>query len=153
MKTKTILITAGIAITGLAILGYKKVTELQATFDKMTLYPVGVRNVKLGWLQTRLDIDVAFKNPTNMDFAVNGVVATLRRIYVNYKGKVLGVAEVNIDSITIPAYQTLVLKNLTVTVSNTDLLESAISLTEISLSDLQISAVVDVMGNEFILTQ
>lgn len=153
MKTKTLLITAGIAIAGIALLGYKKVTDLQATFDRMSLYPVGVRNIKVGWLQTKLDIDVAFKNPTNMDFAVNGVVATLRRIYVNYKGKVLGVAEVNIDSISIPAYQTLVIKDLTVIASNPDLLQNVIALTSISLSDLQITAVVDVMGTEFTLTQ
>lgn len=153
MKTKTLLITAGIAIAGIAVLGYKKATDLQATFDKMSLYPVGVRNIKVGWLQTKLDIDVAFKNPTNMDFAVNGVIATLRRIYVNYKGKVLGVAEVNIDSISIPAYQTLVIKDLTVIASNPDLLQNVIALTSISLSDLQITAVVDVMGTEFTLTQ
>jgi len=153
MKTKTILITAGLALAGIALIGYKKVTDLQATFDKMKLYPVGVRNIKIGWLQTKLDIDVAFKNPTNMDFAVNGVIATLRRIYVSYKGKTLGVAEVNIDSISIPAYQTLVIKNLTVIASNPDLLQNALSLTEISISDLQITAVVDVMGNEFTLTQ
>lgn len=155
MKTKNIIITAGIAVTALALFGYKKVADLQYVFERMTITPSAVRNFKIAnfGATIKFDLDVKLTNPTSQAFAVNGMVATLRALKINYKGKHLGDAFVNIDEISIPPYNFLILKNLPVAVATTTLLDNLSTLTSINVNDLQVTAIIEALGTEYTITQ
>jgi len=162
MKTKNILITAGVAIGAIALLGYRKATNLQYVFERMTITPAGVRNVKLTNFGSliKFELDVKLTNPTSQAFAVNGMVATLRALQISYKGKHFGDAFVNIDEISIPPYNSLVIKNLPVSVQTTTVLDSLSTISSvndlmniININDIKITAIIEALGTEYTITQ
>lgn len=119
----------------------------------MTIAPAGVRNIKVSLTSITFNLDVALKNPTGQDFAVSGYVATLKRIIINYKGQFLGVADVNIDEIGVPKFNTLVIRDLPVVVATSALLQNIMTITSLDYKDLQITAVVEALGTEYTITQ
>lgn len=152
MKTKHLLIGGGVAIAALALYGYKKVVDLTATFDAMTIKPSSIRKIKLSWSSLNFNLDVRINNPTAQDFAVNGLVATLKSIVINYKGKYLGTAVVNIDEIMIPKFSSLVIRDLPIIIENSELLENIWTITDLTINDLTITAVVEVLGSEYTIS-
>lgn len=153
MKTSHLII-GGVAVIGaVSYLGYKKVESLADTFDKMTIKPVGARNFKPSWGSLKFNLDVALHNPTAQDFAVNGMVATLKRLVMNYKGQFLGYADLNIDEISIPKFNTLVIRDLPITVGTGILIQNLLSVTSLDFNDLQITAVIEALGSEFTISQ
>lgn len=152
MKTKHLLIGGGVAIAALALYGYKKVVDLTATFDAMTIKPSSIRKIKLSWSSLTFNLDIRINNPTAQDFAVNGLVATLKSIVINYKGKYLGTAVVNIDEIMIPKFSSLVIRDLPIIIENSELLENIWTITDLTINDLTITAVVEVLGSEYTIS-
>lgn len=152
MKTKHLLIGGGVAIAALALYGYKKVVDLTATFDAMTIKPSSIRNPKLKWSSLTFDLDIRINNPTSQDFAVNGLVATLKSIVINYKGKFLGTAVVNIDEIMIPKFSSLVIRDLPILIENSVLLKNIWTITGLSVNDFTITGVVEVLGSEYTIS-
>ncbi len=155
--TKNLILLGGALIAGSFLIGLEKVSKLTAIFDKMTIKPNSLpRNVRASLSQIKFNIDIILSNPTKEDFAVSGYVATLSQVVVYYKGTFLGVAQVAIDQISVPAYQTLVLKNIEIVVATTTILNNVSTLatamdnmTVNLLNDLEFVGVVEVLGSYY----
>ncbi|WDO13049.1 hypothetical protein MH928_17220 [Flavobacterium sp. WW92] len=150
MKTKTILIGLGVAVVGLAILGAAKVKNLADIFDKMSIKPVGIRKISfLNLSSTKFNLDVRLVNPTNQAFSVNGVVATLTRLVIYYKGKYLAEADLNISEIEVPANGSVVISDIPVTADNLAALEVLFDFGNLNMKNLEITATVSALGIEY----
>lgn len=149
MKTKTLIVSGIGVLVALAVIGYKKVADLQAIFDKMTIDPAGIRNIKLSWSTVSFNLDVKLTNTTSQAFTVTGIPATFRRMYISYRGTFLGAAEVHLDAINIPAFSSVILKDLPVVVDTKAIISQLGNLQNISTNDLTVAAVIAVAGKEF----
>lgn len=154
MKAKTVLIGLGIAIGGLALVGWQKAKSLKDTFDKMSIVPVALRKVDfISLTTTRLNVDVRLVNPTQQAFSVSGVVATLKRLIVFYKGKYVGSADLNITAFDVPANGTSLIKDIPLTVENFAALSILLDIGNIDMKNLQITATIEALGSEYQITQ
>ena len=152
---KNLLIVGGLIAAGSIVLTTRKVTKLVAIFDKMTIKPSSFpRNIRLSFQQIRFNIDIVLANPTREDFAVSGYVATLTQVAVFYKDNFLGVANVSIDEISVPAYRTLILKDIDIAVATSTALNAIPGLitqmqTMSFMDDLKFTGVVEVLGSYY----
>jgi hypothetical protein len=154
MKAKTVLLGIGVAVAGLALVGWQKAKNLKDTFDMMSLVPVGIRKVDfISLTTTKLNVDIRLVNPTTQAFSINGVVATLKRLVVYYKGKYLGSADLNISAIDVPANGTALIKDIPVTVENLAAITVLLDLGNIDMKNLQITATIEALGSEYQITQ
>lgn len=150
MKTGTkIFIGAALFIGGLIALGYKKVSQLQQQLYTIAIAPFAVKNVKIGLKQISFDLDVIVKNNSAMEFYVTGaVIATLSRLEIVYKGKVIGTAQTNLDEVSIPAYGQTILKNIPVVIPTSELVNNITNISDV-LQKFTIIGYVDVLGVEY----
>ncbi|HEX8269756.1 MAG TPA: hypothetical protein VF581_07680 [Flavobacterium sp.] len=157
-SAKNVLIIGALILAGGVALGYKKVSNLMAIFEKMTIEPYSVpRNIRATWTQIDFNMDIILKNPTTHPFAVTGYVATLKQIMVYYKGTFLGVANLHLTEIAVPAYGSLVLPNVNIVVGTASLLSNAAALIPemqtMSMNqlynDLTFRGLVDVLGTQY----
>lgn len=149
MKGKNILILIGLFIAGSIALGYKKVTDLQDTFFKLTTAPYYFKNVRVGISEIKFDLDVIFKNPTLNDFYVTGsVFATLNKLHIIYQGKVIGIATLDLTELSIPANGQTVISDIPVTIPTASVLANIMNLPDI-MANFTIVAFVDILGTEY----
>ena len=126
MKTKTILLAAGAVIVGSSIIAYNKTQRLIQIFDKMTIKPASLpKKVKINLQTISFNIDIMLTNPTGEDFAVSGGIATLRQIAIYFKGQLLGYAQTNITTVSIPSYDKIIIHDIPVTFATINLVEVA----------------------------
>ncbi|MGQ2982131.1 hypothetical protein [Flavobacterium sp.] len=152
MKAKTLLITAGIVTAGLALMAYQKVQTLLQVFDRMSIKPSGITDFSLNLQQINFKLDFKITNPTNEGFSVTGAsIARLKRITAYYDGRFMGIAEVNLDAIEIPARSYTILKKMPFQVSTQNLLEAIFTIDQIDINKLSLHAVVTVLGNDYII--
>lgn len=149
MKAKGIILTIGLAIGGLAWLGYKKAKSLKTVFDNMTIAPSGIRNLKLGLKEVSFLLDFTITNPTSEAFSVSGAsIASLNRIMVYKDGNFIGMASVNMEAIEIPSNGELTIKNVPFKIATQNALNLLLQ-DSIDINKLTILAVIDVLGNEY----
>lgn len=149
MKLKNILIVAGLFVAGSFILVKKKVDELQATFDKMTMSLYLARNVRIGLKEIKFDLDIILKNNSNLDFFVSGsAVATLTRLQILYQNNIIGVAHVNISEIALPAYDSIVLKDIPIIISTSNFVNNLSNINNL-IKNFEIIGFVNVLGIEY----
>lgn len=154
---KNLLIAGALTLVGLSLLASEKIDNLIAIFDKMTIKPNSVpKNIKLlnpnkfGIPQTlSFDIDIILKNPTGEDFAASGYIADLTKVNVYYKEKFLGSANVNINEISVPKTDTLILYNIPIQVQTLNILSNAAAITNININDLIFTGTIEVLGIEY----
>ena len=152
MKTRTILITAGAVIAGLALVGWQKIKTLKAVFDRMSIRPSGISAFVPGLVKITFRMSFKITNPTNEAFSVTGAsIATLKRIKAYYNGRFMGMADVNLTEIDIPSNSYVELKNIPFTVATENLLDTILTVDEINLNNLTIHAIVEVFGNEYLI--
>ena len=151
MNLKKVLIASGIALAGMAFLGYQKVQNLKSVFDRMTIRPSGLSNIKVIGLSTlRFDLSIKITNPTNEAFSVSGIsLATFKRIMVYRKGEYLGMATINLGEIEIPAGQTIEIKNVPFEAATINVLKNLLTIESLSIDQLTMVAVVEVLGTEY----
>jgi len=152
MKAGKIVLIAGLAVAGVAFYAYNKLNALRQVFDRMRIWPTGISNIKLSLTMLSFNLDIAVQNPSDTAFSISGAsIATLKRIVVSRNGKFLGQADVDISTIEIPAYGSAEFKNLPFTVSLDNILNNVLADTNIQLGQLSISAVVEVLGNNYVI--
>ena len=128
---------------------------LAAVFAKMTIAPNSLpKNFKISGQGITFDIDIILTNPTRADFSVSTYVATLKRILVYYKGELLGVAAVEISEIEVPNYNSLILKNVNISIPYGTVLlnqeQLRLEFANMTLfNHLSFSGVVEAMGTEY----
>lgn len=150
MKTKNILIVAGAAVAAATWWGYNKIQKLKAVFEQMTVLPSGISGINISLAAIRFRLNFTINNPTAEDFSVTtGKMAAIKRIIVYRKGKLLGVAQVDIDNIEIPAYSAIEIKDIELQVAVSSLLDNIMTIQGISLDEITIACVVSVIGKEF----
>lgn len=147
----------GVLATGLALLFFKKVTNLQYAFSKMAIGQYGIpRNIEIhapfsadGYI--RFTTDVALKNNSEEDFNLSGnIIATLTRLAFIYEGTTIGSANVNITEISVPAYGEKIIPNIPVEVSAKNLF-SNISNIPAMINKFSIIGYVNVLGTEYMI--
>lgn len=147
---KKILIGAIVLIGLIAIYGYNKAVAMKAVFDKIIIKPNSLpRNIKINLNTVEFIIDILLQNPSSDDFAVSGYVATLTKINVFYKNNFIGQSVVNIDEISVPAKDTLVLHDIQVVLQVDNLLSYAADFLQPNINDFSFTGVVSVLGNEY----
>ena len=105
MKTKTVLIVAGVAVVGLALLAAKKALNMKAIFDQMKIWPSNISNFNLNLTKMSFDLDFAIQNPTNEDFSVTGAnIVRIKRVTAFRNGTYLGETNVDLTEINIPEF-------------------------------------------------
>lgn len=150
MKTKNILIASGAIVAVAAWWGYNKIQKLKAVFEQMTVLPSGISGINITLAAIRFKLNFTINNPTAEDFSITtGKMAAIKRIIVYRKGKLLGVAQVDIDNIEIPAYAAIEIKDIELQVAVSSLLDNIMTIQGISLDEITIACVVSVIGKEF----
>jgi hypothetical protein len=149
-KVKYILISLGIIAVGTSVIAANKIATLKNIFDKMTIVPVGISKLKINLTSISFLLDIKITNPTGDDFAISGFsVASLRKLNIFYKGNYLGSAAANITEISIPKQNELIIHDIPVEVATQAILQNIMTITNISINDITIEAVVSVAGNEY----
>lgn len=147
----------GLLVLGLGLVLFKKVTNLQYAFGKMSIGQYGIpRNIQVhapfspdGYI--RFTTDVALKNNSEEDFNLSGnLIVTLKRLAFIFQGTTIGVANVNITEIAVPAYGEKIISNVEVVVSAKNLL-SNISNVLSMIKQFSIVGYVDVFGVEYMI--
>lgn len=148
---------AGLILTGLLYGTYNRAKELAEIFSHMSISPASLpKNFKLKLTRIDFTIDIKLVNPTADDFAVSGYVATLKRVLVYYRGQLIGMANVNIDEISVPRQDTMILHDVPITLSTLDLAQNITALlpqlqnlSTSTLNDLSFTGVIEAMGREY----
>lgn len=152
MKARTIIIAGVLAVGGLAAITIHKVMTLKAVFDRMKITPSAIKDFKLTLTEVSFKLNFKITNPTTEEFSVSGAsMATLKSVSVYRSGNFFGSAWVNLNEIIIPAQSTVELQNLQFNISLQSLLENLSTIDKISLAELRIEAVVEVLGRDYII--
>jgi|GEM_PF-1654848 len=150
---KKILITGGVIIVGLALMGWSKAKNLTKVFAKMDIFPSGIKNIDLNWKRLFFKMDITFTNGSNEDLSLNGYVVTLKRLDIYYGGKYVASAYPYLTSISIPANNSLIVHDIPVEIPLTALPNILLQITDFNLSLLKVNATIDVLGKEYLITQ
>lgn len=148
---KKILFISALVLGGLAYLGWRKVENLKEHFSKLKILPIGVSDFKATLKEIRFKVDVQIYNPEPESFDVSGIIATLKRLNVYWKGQFLATGSLNITSISIPAKDKLILHDIEVIVPLTNVMQVLTVLDTISVNDLQVEAVVEALGENYLI--
>ena len=151
MKTgKVLLIGSAAVVAGILLYGYKKAQDFSEVFDKMKIYPAGISNIKFGLQQITFDLDVSLKNNSSTAFSLSGVyIAKLKRIVISNHGDYIATANVNLEAIEIPALTTRTITNIPVVANLGGLLMNILQNPQLSVEQLGITAVFEVLGTEY----
>lgn len=158
MKTihKVGIAAATVAVV-LAIKAAERAKQLAAIFEKMTIKPYGLpRDVDLvGLKELRFTTDIILTNPTVEDFSVSGYVAVLDKVIVEYRGEFLGSAKVEIEEISVPAKDTLILHDIRIVIATGVLLDNLVDLYDMLKSgggdwkDVTLKGLIDAPGGPY----
>ncbi|UUC45591.1 hypothetical protein [Flavobacterium cerinum] len=150
---KKILITGGVIIVGLALMGWNKAKNLTKVFSKIDIIPSLPKNIDINWKRLFFKLDITFTNGSNEDLSLNGYVVTLKRLDIYYDGKYVASAYPYLTSISIPAYNSLIVHDIPVEIPLTAMPNIVLQITDFNLSLLKVNATVDVLGKEYLITQ
>lgn len=147
---KKILVVAGLVVVGFALLGYKKITELQATFTNMTITPYGLpRKLKPGLRTSSFVMDFIFKNLDAVDFYVTGAdIAWLSKIDIVYNNQTIGTANLGIKELSVPAYQSTIIRDVEFEIDTAAIINNLQNLDDI-LAKSKYIAYVNALGTEY----
>ena len=149
-KAKKIITVVAIVMLGLSIYAYDKIKKLQAIFLAMTITPIGLpKKIDISTERLRFFIDIQIDNPTKNDLNVSGYIATLTKIKVYKKGQYIGVSTVNINEISIPHENKIVLHDVEINLPILSALEIALTINTFDINDYSFVAIVDVSGKEY----
>ncbi len=103
--------------------GKNKAKDFKVFYKNLKISLLGLSNI--GWKNGKITLDVSLKfaNNSDVDFSLStGGALTLNRIFFYSKaGEKLGVANLNMSHIEIPANGSLILKNIPATVPITEI--------------------------------
>lgn len=150
---KKILITSGIIIGALALVGWRKAKNLTTAFSKMDIFPSAIKQIDLNWSRLFFKLDVTFTNGSDQDFSLNGYVVTLKRLDIFYDNKYVASAYPYLTSISIPANNTLIVHDIPVEIPITALPGIILQINDFKISLLKINATVEALGKEYTITQ
>jgi len=139
-------------LVGLAIAGASKVKNLFDTFQQMTAKPNGFpKKIKGTFTSLSFEIGIKIDNPTDQEFSVSGVIATLTKVIVYYKGRLIGVSQIRISELDVPAFGSTVIPNVPIVVLNSEILRLLPLIDALNLNDLKINVAIEVLGNEYFI--
>lgn len=156
MKASTLLIVGGLAVAGIIAFTANKVIVLKAVFDKMKIWPTNIKNFKISLTEISFSLDFNIQNPTNQNFSVTGAsIVRIKRVSAYRNGTFIGVAEVNLTEIDIPANSVVPLQNLPFKISVQSVLDNLATLSDFTVASLMtgltIEAVVEVLGTDYVI--
>ena len=157
MTTKNILIIFGLLTGAVLAISYKKISNLQYAYGKIDITPFGLpKNIEIvnpfkpdGY--AKFNIDVSIKNLSDEDFNLSGAgFATLKRLAFIYNGITVGVANVNISEIEVPALDEMIIPNVPVVVSAKNLFGNIANIKDMA-AKFSIVGYVEVLGTEYLI--
>ncbi|AXG72932.1 hypothetical protein DVK85_01270 [Flavobacterium arcticum] len=152
MKTKNVLIVTGFLLTGIALVAYEKIKKMQAVFDRMSIQPSGLSNLKFGLKTISFKLGLKINNPTNQGFYVSGgSLVTLKKVDIYFKNQFLGTANVNVTSIAIPEHSSIEITGIPISMLTQNVLGNVIGNQNLDFNELTIIATLSVLGNEYIV--
>lgn len=151
--SKKILLGIGAIVALSLVYGYNKVQELQSIFDKMTIEPYKFKNVKVDFTKLTIVMDFLLINPSNLDFAVSGYVATLTKVKVYFKNVFIGIANINMDEVSVPAQGQIIIHDINIVLPIKNLVQNGENLLDFDEKYLTFVGVIEVAGNEFEIGQ
>lgn len=150
MKTSTKIAIGLFIILGVTVgLAINKIKKLKETFEKITIEPINVRNIKINSGNLNFNVDVLFINPTLNDFNVKGYIVNLKQLKFFYKGQYIATASAVFSEISIPANNQLIIKNIPVTAPVVNVLQNIVNLIDFKAENLGVVAIVEIAGKEF----
>lgn len=160
MKTfvKNTLIFGTIAIVLGSLWVKKKIETAVEVFEKITIKPHSLpKNIKLSNPNAlkipqdlSFNIDVVVNNPDVREFYATGLgIAKLKTISVYFKNVLIGVANLDLEEITVPPQSNFIIPNILVQGKTLGILSHITEFQNIKFSDLKFLAVVDVLGYEY----
>lgn len=153
-NTKKILLGMALFFVGLGLIAAQKAKNLADTFSQLKASFKWADNPVLGWKYLQFDMDVKITNPTAEPFSVsNSFAATLTRIAIIHEGVPLGSIAVDRNELSIPAYDSIVIRNLPVSIPLENIAQYATSIESIKnlLARCKIVCYVTVLGTEYII--
>lgn len=155
---KKLLIFLGIAATGAGILGVVKYNQVKRALERVVPGISALKNVNLNLFGNNAEftLSVFIRNTTSTDIYINGVIFKITKIIFTDKttGNVLGTAETNITKVSIPAFEKLIIDNITMNVGLTNtatyLLSSGGDTSKL-LDSYNINVEVSALGYKFLI--
>lgn len=147
--TKKIIIGLGAFFALTLLYGYNKVVELKAIFDKMTIEPYKFTNIKIDFTKVTIVMDFLLANPSKQDFAVSGYVATLTKVKVFYKNIFFGIANINMDEVSVEAEHSIIIHDISIVLPIKKLVDNLESVLDFDEKHLSFIGIIEVAGNEF----
>jgi hypothetical protein len=153
MKLKRILLIGGAGLAALSAFGAKKafdikgvVEQLEFSLGKVSSWP------EIFFPNIRLAVDVVISNPsqTPLDVSTGGLIKITKISVFDRAGQLVGEAQLNLDSISVPAFGSVALKNVKIQGPINGVL-STITTGSTRVSDFRIFAHVNALGREFII--
>lgn len=153
--THKVLGAAAVLLLGSAALGKKKYDDYNEVIEKLEFEIDDIHNVRTSGLKLLFDVNILFKNPTNIDFHVDtyGVIA-VKKVKVFKDNVLLGEANSNITQFQIQAFGTLLLKNITIETKYLSFLSELSNLASYSdLSKYKLEIVAEALGKTYVIEQ
>lgn len=156
MSLKKIVIGLGIATVAGYFLLKRRVTEIMEHFQFVKVYPVAFKKLDAKWNDARpfitFNLDLKLTNPTAQNFTAKISAVRLKRIlFYDKKNMLLGVANVNINAITIAANSSIIIPNIPIQMNlQTTIVNvlAAMAGSNFTSNDIRIEAIVSVLGIE-----
>lgn len=148
LNKRTLLIGGGLLLLASTAYGIDKAKRIALIFEKMDIEPVRVSNFKPDFREKQVSfyVDVKLTNNVNDDLFITGAsVAKLSRLHLFYNRVFLGTAIVNITTISVPANNELIIKDIPVIVPMINALKSAPDLARFNPDLLEVTGEVTVL--------
>lgn len=160
MKTGVKIAIAVAAVLGVAAWYAKdKIETAIEVFQNVSIKPFSLpKNIRFSNPNSlnipqnvNFNIDIAIVNPDFRDFSASGFgVIKLASVSAYFQNALIGVANLNLEEIIVPAQSQFILQNVAMTGNTLSILQNIAAFSNIKLSDLKFTAIIeDVLGNQY----
>lgn len=147
---KNALLIGGGAIVVSSLFGFKKYEKTKAIFDQMDIEPHSFSDLNVSFSRLKFKLDVVLKNNSNDDLFVTGsAFAVLKAIDVYYKNNFIATANVNINEISIPNKNQLIIRNIDVSANTVNVLQNIRSFLDFKIEHIGVIGIVEAFGTTY----
>lgn len=151
MKIKKILLIGGAGLAALSVFGAKKALDVKGVVEQLEISLARISSwPEIYFPNVRLSIDVLITNPTQvpLDISTGGLIKITKISVYNRAGKLVGEAQLGLDSISVPPMGSTALKDVKIQGPINSVL-GAITSGSTNKDDFIILAHINALGKEF----
>ncbi len=148
-----LLIATGLLFGSLTAFGVSKYVQIKSAVNKLDTKIISIKDLSIKSGKAFFNLTLGLENNTGTDIYINGVLFKITRVFIyDTKGKLLGEAGTDLSEIEINNTESLILKDIPVTIAITDGLNLLFSSGfQITKEDIVAKAQIEGLGYTFII--